>query len=175
VLTPCIESWVRDVELGGMSEIEDVVSETAVARSFADFYRLELSRQVRRAALLTGSAELAHDLVHDAFVEIYRRWDQIDQPGPYLNRAVLNRCRDAGRARTRRDRVLSTLVADDTAWDREPIADLLDGLPFNQRAVVVLRFYVGLGNAEIADVLGCRPGSVGPWLDRALKQLRKVM
>jgi RNA polymerase sigma factor (sigma-70 family) len=158
-----------------MSETEDIVSEAAVGRSFADFYRFELAGQVRRAALLTGSAELGHDLVHDAFVEIYRRWDHIDRPGPYLNRAVLNRCRDAGRARTRRERVLARLVADDAGWDDEPIADLLDALPFNQRAVVVLRFYVGLGNAEIADVLGCRPGSVGPWLDRALKQLRKVM
>jgi RNA polymerase sigma factor (sigma-70 family) len=158
-----------------MSEVEDVVSGTALDASFADFYRAELAGQVRRAALLTGSAELGHDLVHDAFVEIYRRWEQIDRPGPYLNRAVLNRCRDAGRAKTRRDRVLARLVDDDREWAHEPIADLLDGLPFNQRAVVVLRFYVGLGNAEIAEVLGCRPGSVGPWLDRALKQLRKVM
>jgi DNA-directed RNA polymerase specialized sigma24 family protein len=51
----------------------------------------------------------------------------------------------------------------------------LDVLPFNQRAVVVLRFYVGLNNVEIAEALGCATGSVGPWLDRALKQLRKVM
>ena len=70
---------------------------------------------------------------------------------------------------------MTRVIVDDTSWDAEPIADLLDTLPFNQRAAVVLKFYVGLSNDEIADALDCPPGSVGPWLDRALKQLRKVM
>jgi RNA polymerase sigma factor (sigma-70 family) len=147
-----------------------------LARSFADFYRAELAGQVRRAALMTGSAEEGRDLVHDAFVEVFRRWHELDHPGPYLNRAVLNRCRDAARSRQRRGTFASRLIVENAgAWDTEPIADLLDSLPFNQRAVIVLRFYVGLNNYEIAKALGCAPGSVGPWLDRALKQLRKVM
>jgi RNA polymerase sigma factor (sigma-70 family) len=145
-------------------------------RSFADFYRAELPGQVRRAALMTGSREQAHDLVHDAFVEVFRRWSDLDHPGPYLNRAVLNRCRDAGRSQRRRGVLASRFVIDEASTlDAEPIADLLDSLPFNQRAVIVLRFYVGLNNVEIAESLGCAPGSIGPWLDRALKQLRKVM
>jgi RNA polymerase sigma factor (sigma-70 family) len=144
--------------------------------SFAGFYQAELAGQVRRAALMTGSPEQAHDLVHDAFVEVFRRWDDLDFPGPYLNRAVLNRCRDAARSQRRRGLLAGRMVIEGSgAWDREPIADLLDSLPFNQRAVIVLRFYVGLNNVEIAEALGCAPGSVGPWLDRALKQLRKVM
>lgn len=158
-----------------MSGAERTVSEPSSVRSFSDFYRAELDGQVRRAALLTGSSELAHDVVHDAFTEVLRRWNHLDHPGPYLNRAVLNRCRDIGRGRARRSGLMSRLVADETSWDAEPIADLLDTLPFNQRAVVVLRFYVGLSNAEIADALGCPPGSVGPWINRALRQLRKVM
>jgi DNA-directed RNA polymerase specialized sigma24 family protein len=68
---------------------------------FDDFYRAELDRQVRRAYLLTGSAELADDIVHDAMVAMYRRWDAIDEPAAYLNRAVLNGCRDAGRRAVR--------------------------------------------------------------------------
>jgi len=155
----------RQIELGTSTS----------SRSFADFYRLEHAAQVRRAALLTGSTELANDVVHDAFVEIFRRWGTIDRPGAYLNRSVVNRCRDAARSRRRRSLLLPRLVADDSSWDAEPIADLLDDLPFNQRAVVVLRFHVGLSNVEIADALGCPPGSVGPWLDRALRHLRKVM
>ena len=146
-----------------------------VDASFSDFYRAELTGQVRRAALMVGSSELAHDLVHDVFVEMYRRWSTIDEPGPYLNRSVLNRCRDAGRARSRRTRLSDHLRPDLAVWDSEPIADLLDGLAFNQRAVIVLRFYVGLSNVEIADALDCPPGSVGPWLNRALEHLRKVM
>lgn len=146
-----------------------------VASSFSEFYRAEMAGQMRRAALMIGSPDLAHDLVHDVFVEIYRRWDSLNDPGPYLNRSVLNRCRDAGRTRARRARLSDRLRPDLEVFDDEPIADLLDGLPFNQRAVIVLRFYVGLNNVEIADALGCPPGSVGPWIARALEHLRKVM
>jgi len=146
-----------------------------VVSSFSVFYEAELPGQVRRAAMMIGSTDLAHDLVHDAFVEVYRRWDSLDTPGPYLNRSVLNRCRDAGRTRTRRARLSERLQPEPAAWDQEPIADLLDGLPFNQRAVIVLRFYVGMNNVEIAEALDCPAGSVGPWLTRALEQLRKEM
>jgi RNA polymerase sigma factor (sigma-70 family) len=146
------------------------------AEHFAAFYARELGGQVRRAALLTGSAELANDLVHDAFVELYRRWGEIVEPGPYLNRAVLNRCRDAARRRVRQRRVLGRLARHGDVDPAEaPLADVLDVLPFHQRAVVVLRFYVGMGNAEIAQVLRCPPGSVGPWLERALAKLRKEL
>lgn len=65
--------------------------------AFASFYDRELPLQVRRATLLTGNPETAHDLVHDAFVEVFRRWDALEQPGPYLSTAVLNRCRDHAR------------------------------------------------------------------------------
>jgi hypothetical protein len=50
--------------------------------AFGDFYRREIDSQVRRAALLLGSEELANDVVHDAFVAVYRRWDSLDEPGP---------------------------------------------------------------------------------------------
>jgi RNA polymerase sigma factor (sigma-70 family) len=159
-----------------MSEAGHTLMVLPSGGTFADFYRTELTGQVRRAALMTGSADLAHDVVHEAFVEIFRRWDDLDHPGPYLNRAVLNGCRDHARTQRRRGgSPLSAVPGEASAWDPEPIADLLDGLPFNQRAVIVLRFYVGLSNIDIAETLGCPPGSVGPWLDRALKQLRSTV
>ena len=158
-----------------MTDTERSEHAVELTASFADFYEAEMPGQVRRAALMVGSGELAQDLVHDVFVEMYRRWESLDTPGPYLNRSVLNRCRDAGRTRARRARISDRLRPDIAVWDDDPIADLLDGLPFNQRAVVVLRFYVGLNNVEIADALGCPPGSVGPWIARALQHLRKVM
>lgn len=168
--------------IGGLKRWDWVMTGTdqsehalGVTVSFSDFYAAEMPGQVRRAALMVGSSELAQDLVHDVFVEIYSRWDSLDNPGPYLNRSVLNQCRDVGRARTRRTRLSSRLRPDLEVWDEEPIADLLDGLPFNQRAVVVLRFFVGLNNVEIAETLDCPPGSVGPWITRALEHLRKVM
>lgn len=159
-----------------MSATRRALGVCPASAAFADFYRGEVDGQVRRAALLVGSAETANDVVHDAFVEIYRRWDDIAEPGPYLNRAVLNRCRDVARRKRRHERLLPRLVAvDGVALQPDSIADVLDVLPFNQRAVIVLRFYVGMTNVEIAQVLRCPPGSVGPWIDRALKHLRKAL
>jgi RNA polymerase sigma factor (sigma-70 family) len=55
----------------------------------------------------------------------------------------------------------------------DSLADALAVLPFNQRAAIVLRFYIGLSTREIANSLDCRPGTVGPLITRGLKQLRK--
>lgn len=141
---------------------------------FSAFYTRELPGQVRRAALLTGSAETGHDVVHDAFVEVYRRWDEIREPGPYLSRAVLNRCRDQARRRATAATRLPLLVERTQPGD-EVLWDALAALPFNHRAALVLRFYLQLPDREIADLLGCRPGTVGPWIHRGLRTLRKAL
>jgi RNA polymerase sigma factor (sigma-70 family) len=144
--------------------------------SFGDFYRLELDGQVRRAVLLLGSNDIANDVVHDAFIAVYDRWDTLEDPGPYLHTTVLNRCRGIHRQRSRQRRLLPRLVdRSATAPLDEPLDDVLGQLPFNQRAAVVLRFYGGLSTEEIAEELGCAPGSVGPWITRALAKLRKAL
>ncbi len=140
--------------------------------AFAALYERELGLQVRRAALLVGSEETAHDLVHDAFVELYRRWEDVRDPGPYLGRAVLNRCRDHARRLSTRARRLPMLIDRGDPED-EVLWDALNELPFNHRAALVLRYYHQLSNREIAAVIGCRTGSVGPWIQRGLKRLRK--
>ena len=142
---------------------------------FAAFYRREHEGQVRRAFLLTGDAPTAHDVVADAFVAVLRRWRTIEQPGPYLSRCVLNGCRDVRRIRPR-EQARPDPEAEDHATDPvDDLADVLAGLPFRQRAAVVLRFYGGLSQAEIADQLGCRPGTVGSLIHRALKRLRTTL
>lgn len=153
------------------------MDEHVVARevSFGAFYEVELGRQVRLAALVLGSSSVAQDAVHDAFIEVYRRWDVVADPGPYLQRAVLNRCRDL----LRRDSVARRRlpwagheVLDGPEEDRE-LFDALAKLPFNHRAAVVLRYYLQYSEAEIAQQLGCRPGSVGPWIRRGLDRLAR--
>lgn len=141
---------------------------------FTALYLREVEGQVRRAALLTGSAEAGRDVVHDAFVEVYRRWDDLRDPGPYLGRAVLNRCRDHGRREATARRRLPLLVPDPQPGD-EHLWDALQALPFNHRAAIVLRYYHQLPHEEIADLLGCRPGTVGPWIQRGLRALRKAL
>lgn len=143
---------------------------------FSAFYTREFALQVRRAFVLLRSNEAANDVVHDAMIEVFTRWSDLRQPGAYLNRSVLNRCRDLGRRSVTHRRMLSRLVdPTDGAGPQEPLGDLFDGLPFNQRAAVVLRYYSGLSIAEIADALDCPRGSVGPWLDRALKAMKETL
>lgn len=144
--------------------------------AFAALYRAEHERQVRRAFLLTGSNETANDVVHDAFVALHHRFDELDHPASYLNRAVLNGCRDVARRRRSTRRLLPRLVS---PTEQGPEHDILDDalatLPFNQRAAVVLRFYAQLSHHEIADALDCPIGSVGPWITRGLATLRKEL
>ena len=140
---------------------------------FADFYARELPLQVRRACLLVHSAETANDIVHDAMIEVFKRWDDLREPGAFVNRAVINRCRDLARRKATHLRLVDKLVNRSApATMQEPLDDLVDRLPFNQRAVIVLRFYADLSIADIATALDCPTGSVGPWIDRALKTLK---
>ncbi len=143
---------------------------------FTALYRAEHERQVRRAYLLLGDGEDANDVVHEAMVSLYRQWDTVLNPGGYLNRAVLNGCRDHGRRRTVAVRAALRL-APGTGHDHDgdSLADVLATLPFPHRAAIVLRFYAGFTTAEIAEVLGCARGSVGPWIDRGLTAMRKVL
>lgn len=149
--------------------------------TFEDFYRAENPVQVRRAALLLGGDEAAaNDVVHDAFLALYQRWGTVTDPGPYLNRSVLNACRDRARRERRWRAVAPRLATSSTAEggvgdDNEILWDVIAALPFNQRAVVVLRFYEGRTEAEIAAALDCKPGSIGPWLHRALTSMRKAL
>ena len=152
---------------------------------FSGFYERELADQVRRATLLIGDHDAARDLVHDAFVEVYRRWHRLREPGPYLHTAVLNRCRDHGRRAQRWSRPRPVPpTGDQPSTDDQPstgdqpttddgLWDALQQLPFNHRAVLVLRFHHQLTNDEIATTLGCAVGSVGPWMQRGLARLRK--
>lgn len=162
--------------------MEGVVSAIAnqeaqpVTGDFTVFYRAEAPGQIRRAALLTGSDETANDVVHDALAAMYRRWGEIADPGPYLNRAVLNGCRDRGRRSAVQRRLVDRLRTGRTdGAERDVLTDVLRRLPFNQRAAVVLRYYAGYTTPEIAEALGCPPGSVGPWIDRALRRLREEL
>ena len=139
-------------------------------------YQSRYEAELRRATLLVGSSTLAQDVVAEAFCEVIRRWEQIREPAAYLNRAVLNGCRQAGKRRRREtptDPAEPALAGSAASDEFNDIADAVDGLPWKQRAVVILKYYEGHTEAEIAEQLGIRPGSVGPTARRALNRLRK--
>jgi len=132
---------------------------------------------VQVAYLITGDAQEASDLVHDAFEAALPRWDQIDEPDAYLRRAVTNRSYNATRNRARRAEKVNRAGREQRDAEHEPeyLGDLIASLPPTQRAVVVLRFQLDLPYDEIARCLGLRPGSVGPTLNRALRALDREL
>jgi RNA polymerase sigma factor (sigma-70 family) len=157
--------------------LEAVPGGAAARSELNDLYLREHDRLVRLAFVLTGSREVAEDVVQDSFVRLYRRWDVADQPDRYVRQIVVNECRSHHRRTGReRDRRAKLYVVDST-YDRHGVelADVLLELPYRQRAAIVLRFYSDLGEAEIAEILGCRPGTVGSLVHRGLERLRKAI
>jgi RNA polymerase sigma-70 factor (sigma-E family) len=149
---------------------------------YEDFVRALLPRLLRYATMLTGEREQAADLVQDALVRVYRRWSRISEaehPDRYVIRMVTN-----GYLSWRHSRAARLIAAgdppeemgpDDFASDhalREDMWQRLARLPRRQRAVVVLRYYEQLTDAEIADLLGCAQATVRAHAHRALTTLR---
>jgi RNA polymerase sigma-70 factor (sigma-E family) len=131
---------------------------------FEEFAAARLPALLRYAVLLTGDREQARDIVQDVLTRVLVKWDRIsrfEEPYAYVRRMVTNE-----HLSWRRRRRLRTvpLDVDPPIATAEPSGDemwqLLATLPRQQRAVMVLRFYEGLSDQEIADVLGCRPGTV---------------
>ena len=145
------------------------------APSFIELYRETYAPMVRLAVLLTGSEVLAEDLVHDAFVRVHARWARVESPTSYLRAAVVNACRSA-RRRARLERsVAARSHAAVASLDADELFDALAALPYRQRAAIVLQYYEGLSQAEIAGVLACREGTVASLVHRGLEQLRRVI
>ena len=141
---------------------------------FADFYRDAWPGAVRLAGLLVQDGRIAEDLAQEAFSRVFPKWSRVENPNAYLRVAIVNACR-SWQSRRHTERTKMPLVAapasNELAFDA--LADAVGALPYRQRAVLVLRFYVGLREAEIADALECRPGTVKSLTSRALAALRK--
>jgi RNA polymerase sigma-70 factor (sigma-E family) len=142
---------------------------------FEALYAREYAPMIRVAFLLLDSQSVAEEAVHDAFAKVYERWRKVDDHGAYLRTCVVNRCRDLQRRRRlERDRHPDQGRTYDELEARE-LLDALAALPVKQRAALVLRFYEGRSESEIAEALGVAPGTVKSTVSRALAQLREVV
>jgi len=150
---------------------------------FEEFVVAALPGLLRFGVVLTGDRHRADDLVQTALVKTMRRWRSIehDQPVAYVRRAMVN-THLSGWRRTRRETGLPAGFdmanrADETASydDQDQLARALATLPPRQRAVIVLRFYAGLSEAEIAETLGCAPGTVKSQASKAMQRLRREL
>ncbi|RBY93567.1 SigE family RNA polymerase sigma factor [Blastococcus sp. TF02-8] len=159
------------------SERVDVVESDDVAQLYAE----QRASLLRLAFLLTGDRGLAEDLVQDAFLSLHRRWadlsDRSRMPA-YLRTAVVNGARSAHRRRLRRHPVLlepqESGAADDgvlLAEEHRTVLAAVRRLPRRQQEVMVLRYWAGLSEAEIAESLGVSRGTVKTCASRALATL----
>jgi RNA polymerase sigma-70 factor (sigma-E family) len=142
----------------------------------ADLFSEQYAPMVRLAFLMTGSNEVAEDVVQDAFSRLHVKWDRTENPGGYLRVSVLNGCRSWHRKRAReRDRRHLVAVDDTVSPEARELLDALRVLSHEQRAAVVLRYYEDRAIDEIAEALGARPGTVKSHLHRGLARLREVL
>jgi RNA polymerase sigma-70 factor (sigma-E family) len=135
---------------------------------------------VRLAVVMTGDRGSAEDIVQDAFLGLYRRWDRLtDLPHPlaYLRASVLNGCRTALRRRSRADRRLQSLseVPSESAEacallseEQQAVARAIRGLPDRQREALVLRYYLDMSEADAAVAMRISRGTVKSATSRAL-------
>ena len=153
---------------------------------FDEFLREQLPALVRFAGVLTADTHLAQDLTQDALVAAHARWSRIgrmDRPDLYLRRMITNGYLSWRRRWSVRsiqpvadtDRLEGSTAPDPAVRlaDRDHVGLLLATLTRRQRAVLVLRFYEGRTDQEIATILGCSAGTVRSHVSRALAGLRE--
>jgi RNA polymerase sigma-70 factor (sigma-E family) len=151
--------------------------------TFEEFAAHRLPGLLRYAVLLTGDADLARDVVQDALIRALVSWRRVqaaDDPYAYVRTIVTNEFLSRRRRKVVRTVPLTFEALDgpaaparpDEYSERSDLWERLADLPRQQRVVLVLRYYEGLPDAEIADVLRCRPGTVRGYAARALATLR---
>lgn len=147
-------------------------------------FRAHYARLVGLARLLVDDPGQAEEVVQDAFVALYRRWGDVDQPAAYLRTTVVNGAR--GRLRHRAVVRRHLRVADPVrpggpdegavlSSEHLAVAAALTGLPSRQRACIALRYYDDLSEAEIAATLGISAGSVKTHVHRGMAALATAL
>lgn len=154
--------------------------------AFAEFVTREWSRLVRVGFLLTGDVGRAEDLVQQALVKVHRHWPRVHRDGSpyaYTRAAVANESTSWWRRR----RVAEDLGDLPASAERDPrdayagvdtrdeLVRVLHELPPRMRAVIVLRFYDELSEAETAHALNMSVGSVKSQTSRGLARMREAI
>jgi RNA polymerase sigma-70 factor (sigma-E family) len=172
----------------------EIVTAQTPGREVAALYEAHALSLIRLAYVMLGDRPAAEDVVQEAFLGLYQRWntlrDTASAPG-YLRVSVLNGCRMVLRSSARRDdhtariariaRIASELPwesAEATALVSEEYRQLLSGiraLPPRQREALVLRYYLDLSEEETAQSMGVRRGTVKSATSRALAALGQRM
>ncbi len=165
--------------------IELVEPAAAEPLSFEDFVRSETAGLLRSAYLLTGSAASAEDVVQETLTRLFPRWSRVQEatyPQAYVRRSLVNTFLNSRRSRSAQEIVVEDVgdrpspvdLAQGVA-DSDLVWSLLGRVNERQRAALVLRYFHDWSDADIAQAVGCRTGTVRSLLSRGLTLLRAEM
>jgi RNA polymerase sigma-70 factor (sigma-E family) len=168
--------------LGATGAGADREADRAVSALYATRYRPLL----RLAVLLVDDMATAEEVVQDSFIAIHANWrrlQDIDKAAGYLRQCVVNRSHSVLRHRGVVNRnLLQSLPdmpsAEDEAMrllSRSAVITALQRLPPRQRQALVLRYYAGLSEAQIASTMGITKGAVKRYVSRAMSALRAML
>ena len=144
---------------------------------FDAFVDARSPRLLRTAYLLTRDWALAEDLLQTSLTKAWFAWGRIDAPEAYVRRTLVTTYTSWWRRKWRAEVPTSELpeqLGQPRRRRRGPhlLADALGSLAPRQRAVIVLRYYEDLTEAETAHILGCTVGTVKSQTSKALARLR---
>lgn len=148
---------------------------------YTAFLEANWDRYLRLARLLTGDPHRGEELLQDTLVRLYVHWRRVSgrDPHAYLRRMLVNGNVSWWRRRRREQLVDSPPEREDPAAAvgefHQELRRALLALPYQQRAVVVLRHYEDLTEREVAVVLGCTVGTVKSHHARAMRRLRDLL
>lgn len=170
-----MESPIRDP--GELETLRDPAQPSEVSVVFDEFVATRSTRLLRTAYLLTRDHSRAEDLLQTALAKAWLSWRHINSDADgYVRKVMFNTYATWWRRRWNDE--TPTVVLPETAFDRgddslrQDLWTALGRLPRGQRAVVVLRYFEDLTEAETARLLGCSVGTVKSQTARALTRLR---
>lgn len=156
------------------------------ARSaLCELYGAHYQSLVHLAAVFVHDIGTAEEVVQDTFVAMYDAWSRLADTGKahaYLRQSVVNRSRSVLRHRAIEDKYAAVLAPDGsteqavmTLLERSALVAALRGLPLRQREAVVLRFYGGFSQADVATAMGISRGAVKSHTARGMAALRQTL
>jgi len=161
-----------------------VASRDSLEEQFREFVAARSAALLRTAYLLTGDWATAEDLLQTALTKTYLAWKRlggIEAVEPYARRVLVNTSTSWWRRRWHGERPTEVLPERpgvdeiEQQLDRDLLWRHLRELPSRQRAVLVLRYYEDMSEAQTAAMLDISPGTVKSQASRALATLRRRM
>jgi RNA polymerase sigma-70 factor (ECF subfamily) len=147
--------------------------------AFAGWARQRMGESYRIAVAILRDEATAQDAVQDAVLRAWVAWPRLrdrSRLDPWLDRIIVNCCRDRLREQARRSRIIRALKVDGADPETDPrldgLRDALAWLSPDQRVAVTLRYFHDLTVEEIARRTGTREGTVKSRLHYALDALR---